>query len=170
MYNIGDFKFVGDSESVFNKLMEHLKEKKLLITDIQGNPLSESEILNILNLNDQYSFYTKHIYEIEKEFIEDFNLYVSKVEEKFKEISDIEDKSLIITAFVEVLEALIELQKVSKYFNFSVIDIESINALAEKALERIEEDDIDYIIDVLEYELIPKLNNTKSKLLERQCH
>ena len=170
MYIVGDLSIKGDLKTVFNKIMKYLKENQLLITDEQGTPLNEVEISEILKSNNSYHFRTSKISIIEDDFIKNTIDYINKAETLYKEIAEAENEGLIIQAFIDLTNSLAEIQKVSGYFNIHIISIEQINNLASMALEKVQQGDIEFVNDIIEYEILPQLVDFKTKLLERQSH
>lgn len=169
MYTVGKQKFIGDkSENILNQIQTHLYQNQLVITDNKGTPLEENEILNIISTHSTYCFNTTSISDIENGFISEIIDYIKKVENHFTQLSMSNDNGHIINIFIDLINSLIEIESTVGYFGIDFLNVEQIKEIANKALSRIEKGDIEYILDLMEYEIIPTLLNFESKLLERQ--
>jgi hypothetical protein len=172
LYIINNERFYPNSgmENLFKKIKSHLHENQLVLADSSGAPLAETEIINIITSNSTYSFNSISISEIEDGFVHEMLEYVEKVEKYFSELSISSNSELIINTFIDLINSLTEIIKVANYYEFYFISIDNINEIANKAVSRIEAGDIDFILDIMEYEIIPSLLDFKSKLIERQHH
>lgn len=172
MYTIENQTFYLNSDigSLLKEMQSYLHEKHLVITDNKGIPIDDKEIVNIVSTNQTYRFYTTSVSVLENEFIIEMIDYVERLEKHFPKIAASNDKVLIVNSFIEIINSVVELEGVSKYFNMNVVNIERINEIVNRALVRIEQDDLEYIIDVIEYEMSPIFSELKSRLLERQSH
>ncbi|QXE00959.1 hypothetical protein [Terribacillus sp. DMT04] len=168
MYKIGDMEFLNNNkEDLYEEIKVYLHEKQFIINDESGAPLSEKAFMEIIASHSSYSFSVKQISTIEKEFIEELVIYIEKVKDKVDSFSKSNDKELIINGFINLINSLIEIQATAGYFEIEIIDIEYINELATRAISRIEDGDYDFLVDVMEYELVPSLVHFKNKLPER---
>jgi hypothetical protein len=172
LYTINNEKFYPSNglEILLKQIKTYLYENQLILAGSNGDSLTETEIINIIAVNPTYSFNTISVSEVENGFINEMLDYVEKVEKYFTQLSDSNDNEFIINTFIDLINSLTEIVKVAEHYKVNFLSIENINEIANKAISRIEIGDIDFLLDVMEYEIIPSLHDFKSKLLERQNH
>jgi len=93
------------------------------------------------------------------DFKEELHTYILKVKAYIETARETEDFSSMMTSFIQVTEALIEFEAVANFLGKKLIDQEQIQTISIKALEQAEEGNIDYILDLMEYELLPILQH-----------
>lgn len=140
-------------------LKSYLATEKLVIVGPNKELVTEQEIEQILmNLTAKVNLTAICSSEILKEFKEELHSYILKVEEYIEVAREAENFSTTMTSFVQVLEALIEFEVVANFLQKKLIDSEQINVISTKALKQAEEKNTEYILDLLEYELLPMLH------------
>ncbi|WP_046174425.1 hypothetical protein [Domibacillus indicus] len=141
-----------------DNLKTFLYKEKLVIIDDTNVPVSSSGI-NAICDNSEEIYHLKAIKtnSILRDFKEELAVYINKVTHFVDETRETENYSSVPNAFIQVAEALIEFNKVADYLQKELIDINSLNNLSEKALIQTESGNIEYVLDLIEYELLPIL-------------
>ncbi|MET3697648.1 hypothetical protein SAMN05877753_106246 [Bacillus oleivorans] len=172
MFIINKEKFSSKNgiDNLLKEIKFYLHENQLVLTNSKGVPLTEEEIENIISSNPSYKFDSISVSELETEIVNDMVDYIKRVEKNFSEISQSNNNEKIINSYIELINSMIEIVKVAEHFDIEFLTPEQINEITNKSISRIEKGDIEFIIDVMEYELIPMLFDFKENLLERQYH
>lgn len=139
-------------------LKDFLATEKLVVTGQNEELLTEQEIKQILvNLPTTIKFTAISSSKVLLDFKEELNTYILKVEAYIDTTRETEDFSSTMASFVEVTEALLEFEVVANFLDKKLIDREQIQTISKKALEQAEEGNADYLLDLIEYELLPIL-------------
>lgn len=154
--------------TLMKEIKTYLHDNQLVLTNDTGIPLVEEEITNIISTNPTYTFDSVSVSKIEVDFVNEISSFVVKVEKQFNQLTSVNDKGLIINGFIEFTNSLIEIERAAQYFDINFIKFDQINEIASKVVSRVESNDLDFVLDIMEYELIPILQNFKERLLERQ--
>lgn len=172
LYIIKDQKFylTDGVETLLKEINGFLNKQKIVITDENGNPIEEDIIISIILNYREYQFITKPVSVIENEFAEEVIQYVEKVNNNYPTLFQSMNKDIVINSFIELVNSILEIGKTAQYFELDFIPTNEVNELTNVALQRLELGDADYISDMVEYEIIPSLNDFKDKLKERLYH
>jgi hypothetical protein len=168
MYIINNREFHVENglSSAISEIQFYLNQQQLVLVRENGTPFNYEEIEDIINTNSKYKFDTMSVKELEHGFINETIDYIDKVEKHFEKLSTKNDK-LIINTFIDVINSLAEIAHVTDFRGMDFWKIEEINEISRKAVSRIEVGDINYLVDILEFEIVPGLLDYKMKMLER---
>ncbi|MGC5324881.1 hypothetical protein [Brevibacillus sp. SYSU BS000544] len=172
MIKVGEYTFNKKEtlKETLNTILEYLRINNLIIVDEIGTPLSESQVNEQLENNNDVVFYTKTISNLEQETIDETLAYVKKVRSWIIENIEENNDSNLSQSFVTILEALLELEKVSTYFSIDAITAIKIQTLSQKALPQMEQGNEEYLRDLLEYEILPSIQLMEKHLVERKIN
>lgn len=141
-------------------LRAYLNKKGIILVDDSDVPYSEEQILCLLE-KECVEFKTKTIAQLEEETIEESMQYIVRVERKIYELIDSDNAENVFKWFPEILNAFIELEKISRYFNSNIVSLEKIDIYAKKGLSQMNEQNDNYLRELIEYELLPLLDDFK---------
>ncbi|WP_339060492.1 hypothetical protein [Tepidibacillus marianensis] len=150
-----------------NEIKKYLRENNLIIVDQSENPFSFEEIESMILNETEPIFYVKYIVDLEKETIKDTIEYINNAEKRIHDIIEENNQVSIVQAFVKLMEALVSLEKIMSHFGSETLTSSWIQTISEKALSQIEKENYSYLVDLLEYEIMPKLVELKEALLQR---
>jgi len=140
------------------KLVEFLFVEKLVVTKEDNHPMNEEELNTVLmNIDEKVQLTAVHSSVLVREFKQELQNYNLRIEEYIDDTRQSEDFSTVTTSFVEVTEALLEFSAVSTFLQKELIDQEQIQELTGKALQQLEVGNTEYLLDLLEYEILPIL-------------
>jgi len=141
-------------------LKVYLATEKLVVTGPNEELLSEQEIEQVLvKFPATIKLVAIGSSKLLMDFKEELHTYILKVKAYIETARETEDFSSMMTSFIQVTEALIEFEAVANFLGKKLIDQEQIQTISIKALEQAEEGNIDYILDLMEYELLPILQH-----------
>lgn len=141
-------------------LKVYLATEKLVLTGQNEELLTEKEIEQMLvNLSTTIKLTATGSSKILMDFKEELHTYMLKVEAYIETTRETEDYSSIMASFVQVTEALLEFEAVANFLEKNLIDQEQIQTISIKALEQAEEGNTEYLLDLMEYELLPILQH-----------
>jgi hypothetical protein len=152
-----------DREESLREIKQYLQQELIVLIGEDGIPLNENQIREQL-LNPDAEFNSKKINGLELEAISEATDYIERAEVGIKELLEEIDLVVIFKSFTDLMEALMYLEQLTRYFSFGIISIEKINAFGEKALVQMEKGNSSYLLDVIEYECLPLLLETKECL------
>lgn len=166
MFKIGDKQFEKktDVNETMKELRQYLSKNGIILVNEFDVPYSEDQIRELLTREDTV-FKTKEVVELEKETIEESLLYIQKVNSKMQELIECDSEDEVYKWFPEIINAFLEMEKISNYFGSDVIKLEKIDSFARKALLQIEEKNEGYLREIIEYEFIPMLGDFKKFLI-----
>ncbi|WP_025028332.1 hypothetical protein [Caldalkalibacillus mannanilyticus] len=153
-------------EAVF----QYLKENHLLIVDEDHIPLMEEVIIQKLAAEESPQFITRSIQEVESETIQSVIEFIDQAEKNIKELADENNKAKIFQAFSDIVETFVELQSLTEYFDVAFPSEEKIKELSKKGLAQMENQNESYLLDLLEYECLPILEELRDQLAERNVN
>ncbi|MFJ8246268.1 hypothetical protein [Peribacillus asahii] len=156
-----------DPIKIKKAVKSYLHRENLVLIDKCGESLDEKEISELL-FNSAGDIYLKAIDTsvLLNEFGKELNLYIKRVEQYIEDIRDSEDFSTVNSSFVQVIESILEFSKVETFLSKNLIDELAIKDLTEKAFIQVEKGNNEYILDLMEYELLPVLHNFLSEINE----
>ncbi|MER2076732.1 hypothetical protein [Psychrobacillus psychrotolerans] len=147
-------------ELVGQQLKEYLLKEKLIIIKSNQEPMSQDELATLLKSNEaEFRLVAMHTSILLREFKEELESYIQKVETYIEDMRESEIFSDVLNGFVQVIEALLEFTSVEKFLQKSLVNQQQVNELSTKALTRAEEGNLEYVLDVLEYEVLPLLQH-----------
>lgn len=139
-------------------LKEFLIAEKLVVVKKENQPMSEQELNHaLMNITEKLQLTAVRSSVLIREFKEELHSYNLRVEKYINDTRQSEDFTNITTSFVEVTEALLEFSTVSNYLQKEMINKELIQELSEKALQQVEVGNTEYLLDLMEYEILPIL-------------
>lgn len=150
---------------------EHLKNflitERLVIVNKNDEPILQQE-LSVLLLGNPKEIKLKAINSsiLLRGFKEELHNYILKVELYIENTRENEDFSSMINSFIQVVEALIEFSSVEDFLQKEMVPQQQINDISKKAIEQAEVGNNEYILDLLEYELLPILHNFLNEINE----
>ena len=143
-----------------NSLKVYLASEKLVLLNKMKNSYMNNEMEQILmNLPSAINLTAIRSSELLADFKEELHSYILKVEGYIDTTRETEDFSTTMTSFVQVSEALLEFEVVANFLEKKLIDQDQIQTITKKALEQAEEGNTEYLLDLMEYELLPILQN-----------
>jgi hypothetical protein len=155
-------------EETWKDIQAYLHDHQLILVDEQGIALNENQIIAKLATEAVCEFYTKEVKELEQETIDEVVCYIDQVEGKVEELLESDQRETLTQSFVDLMEALLEMSTLCRYFQLDVLTEEKVRDLLQKALPRMEQGDEQYMLDVIEYEIIPMMVSVKQALTERK--
>jgi hypothetical protein len=170
MIKIGNqtFERKNTLKETWKNIQNYLHENQLILVDEQGIALNENQIIAKLTTETVCEFYTKEVKELERETIDEVICYIGQVEGKVEELLESDQREILTQSFVDLMEALLEISTLCRYFHLDVLTEEKVRDLFQKALPRVEQRDEQYMLDVIEYEMIPMMVSVKQALTERK--
>lgn len=150
-------------DETLKALRVYLDKNRIILVDQFDAPYSEEQIVELLN-SEYVDFRIKTISELEKETIEESLKYINRVEQKVNEVINSTQPNEVFQLFTEILGAFVQMEKICKYFNSTIINMEEIDDIAKKALAQIEDENEYYIREITEYELLPMVCSFKEFL------
>ncbi|WP_339210968.1 hypothetical protein NSQ41_03055 [Aeribacillus sp. FSL K6-8210] len=156
-------------EEALTKIKEYLWKHHLIIINNENVPLTDSQLEEVIkqNENQQVFFKAIKIKELLFEIYSELNDYVDKIEQYIDNIRDEENYSSVQEAFANVVEALIEFSNTQKYLDINVIDPKRLEEFSLKALRQTQLGNVEYVLDLMEYELVPLFKRLLKQLEER---
>ncbi len=147
-------------ETVAQQLKDYLFKEKLIIVKQDQEPVSQDELASLLMSNaPELRLAAMHASVLLREFKEELENYIQKVENYVEDMRETEDFSEVLDGFAQVIEALLMFSAVEEFLQKSLIDQQQVNELSTKVLTRAEEGNLEYVLDVLEYEVLAILHH-----------
>ncbi|MCL6611781.1 MAG: hypothetical protein K6T66_09620 [Peptococcaceae bacterium] len=156
-------------EETMKALRLHLHNNKIIIVDENDVPCTDDQIIALMS-NDYVEFKTKPIVQLEKETIFESISCTEKLEKKMADMLDSDNPNEVFKYFPGILESLLELAKICKYFNSPIIKQEKIIEYARKSVVQMEENNDNYLREITEYEFIPMISEFKKFLLRGKAN
>lgn len=165
MIKIGDklFEKKLTIDETLKALRDYLNKNGIILVDEFDVPYSEEQILSLLE-NNCVEFKTKTIAKLEEETIVESLEYIIRVEKKIYEVIESDNAEDVFKWFPEILNAFIELGKISSYFDSNIISFDKIDEYAKKGLSQMNEQNDSYLREIIEYEFLPLLEDFKEFL------
>ncbi|WP_342566961.1 hypothetical protein MKY09_14380 [Psychrobacillus sp. FSL K6-4046] len=140
-------------------LRDYLIKKKLVLVNNNDEPVSFQDLSEIL-LGNSKEIKLKGISSsiILREFKEELHNYILRVEQYIEVSRQNENYSSMLDNFVQVVEAIIEFSKIGNFLQKELVSHQQINNISTMAFEQAKVGNKEYILDLLEYELLPVLN------------
>lgn len=151
-------------EKSYETATEHLKEflfkEKLVVVKEGDDPMSQEELSTILKSDvKEIKLTAMKSSTLLRGFKEELHTYILKVEQYIENIRETEEFSTVSKSFVQVTEALLEFSSVEEYLQKELVQQPQIEDISRKALEQAKVGNNEYILDLLEYELLPILHH-----------
>lgn len=145
----------------------YLLDNKLVLVNNEGETLSEKEI-NELFFD---SISNQHLQAISTltlltDFKMELDLYIHKVQEFIDDKRDSGNLSIVSVGFIQLIESTTNFSVVSSFIQKDLIDEVTIKELTKKAFEQAELGNVEYILDLMEYELLPILHDLLNEIQE----
>lgn len=162
MIYINGFVVTGSNEYevVLKEVKDFISTRRLLIVDSNNDPMSQEQLSTLLLHNSgeiQLTAIETSI--VLRAFKEELDAYTLKVEQYVDNTRASEDFSSVLNSYAQVTEALIKFISVEEFLQKQLLDKQLLNELTHKCLKRAEEGNFEYILDIMEYELLPLLRN-----------
>lgn len=154
---VNEYKVTNEKEVEIVKehLEEYLSKEKLIIVDHEGQPISQEGLSQLLLENvSELRLAAKSTSVMLREFKEELVSYIQNVETYIERMRENENFSDVLNGFIQVTEALLQFSSVEAFLQKSLVDQEQLNDLSTKALMRAKEGNYEYVLDLLEYELL----------------
>lgn len=157
----------NELEIMVQQLKDYLFVEKLIIIKDDQEPMSQDELTSLL-INNSSDIYLVaiHISVLLRDFKEELAVYIQKVEKYVEDMREIENFSGVLDGFVQVTEAILEFTVLEQLLQKNLIDKEQLNEVSAKALLRAEEENYEYVLDLLEYELLSNLQHIFDEIIE----
>lgn len=157
-----------ENQKIAEKMLKmYLTTEKLVLIREDNEIVDEQEIGTIL-INRPAIVKLKAIRTsaLLRDFKEELQNYILRVEEYVEATRESEDFSMVMTSFVQVTEGILEFSAVAKFLQKDLIDQQQIHEITKKALQQAEAGNNEYLLDLLEYELIPMIYHFLSETIE----
>jgi len=149
-----------DIQVVEKSVKSYLTEQKLVIMNEDNHPMNEEELQdNIANYSGTLKLTAITTSMLLREFKGELHNYILKVEDYIGDTRETEDFSTVSISFIQATEALLEFEVVAEFLQKKLINQQTIQDISRKALEQAKIGNSEYILDLLEYELLPILNH-----------
>lgn len=147
-----------DKLVLFQEVKSYLVKHKLIIINGENEPLSEEEIQNkLFNMEETLKLTAITISKLLYEFKGELSNYIVKIENYIEDTRENENYHSVAESFIQVIEALLQFKVVSNYLHKEIISEHHIQTISQKALNQAEIGNNIYLLDLLEYELLPLL-------------
>lgn len=147
-------------EAVVKQLKDYLFNEKLVIVKKDQEPMSQGEVARLLMSNEpELRLAAMHTSVLLRGFKEELESYILKVETYVEDMRETENYSEVLGDFVQVIEGLLTFSAIEKFLQKSLINQQHVNELSSKALKRAEEGNFEYVLDILEYEVLAILHH-----------
>ncbi|WNF22611.1 hypothetical protein [Mesobacillus jeotgali] len=171
MIYINEVPVAGDLnlELLKREIKAYLHKEKLVLIDQSGNILSENKVNSLLESSiekDQLFLQGVKTNLLLRDFKDELILYIKKVEDYIENVRDTEDFSTVKDSFVQIIESVLEFTSVSDFLQKDLIGQDTVKELAQKAFAQAESGNDVYILDLIEYELLPLLNHFSEGIQE----
>lgn len=145
----------------------YLHKNRLVLVNNEGQPMSDEEMKTLLsNLNGVQKLKAVSTSNLLRDLKQELQLYNKKVESYVENVRDNEDFSTVITSFAQVMEGILEFSAVATFMKKDFIDPSYMQQLTEKAFAGAETGEGEYVLDMIEYELLPILNRLYDEINE----
>lgn len=147
-------------ETVAQQLKDYLFKEKLVIIRPDKEPASQDELASLLISGaSELRLAAIHTSVLLRGYKEELESYVQKVETYVDDMREKENFTGVLVGFVQVTEALLEFAAVEEFLQKKLLDQHELNEISSKALARAEEGNFEYVLDVMEYELLTILHH-----------
>lgn len=153
---------------LIESINNYLKKEKLILLNNERMPFSNEEVNTILANNTDFNFIATSLVFFEKETSKETLSYVRKVIHEVNKIINLElevNLLSVITDLLEGIEDLIIFEKNYEIINFEKLDVHKISL---EILSEYQSGNENYILDVLEFELLPLYIKLEALLKERE--
>lgn len=149
-----------DIEIAAQDLKGYLATKRLLIVNDAKEPMSHQQLSAILSSNtEEIRLAAIETSVVLRAFKEELAAYILKVEQYIESTRETEDYSTVLTSYTQVTEALLDFSVVEEFLQKDLLDHQYLSDISSKCLKRGEEGNFEYILDIMEYELLPLFEN-----------
>lgn len=162
------FKRKDTLEETWKDIKEFLHNNQVIVVDSNGVALSENQIIEKLTTETNFEFFTKNVFELEKETISEVIRYIDQVEVNVATVLESNDIESLIQSFADLMEALLEITSLCEYFQVDELNGEKVHSLLQKALPRVDQKDEQYMLDVIEYEIIPIMQSVREAFAKKE--
>jgi hypothetical protein len=169
MIKINDREFKNESViEIIDSINDYLKEEKLILINNEGMPLCNKEVNTILANNTDFNFIATSLAFFEEETIKETLSYVKKVIHEVNRIINLDLEVNLLSVITDLLEGIEDLKILERNYeiiNFEILDVQKISL---EILSEYQSGNENYILDVLEFELLPLYTNLEVLLKERE--
>ncbi|WP_427138358.1 hypothetical protein [Psychrobacillus psychrodurans] len=149
----------NELEIVAQQLKDYLFKEKLIIVREDQVPVTQEELASLLQTNaPEIRLVAMYTTVLLREFKEELENYIQKVEVYIEDMRETENFSDVLNGFVQTTEALLEFSVVQEFLQKSLVNQQQVNDISTKTLARAEEGNLEYVLDILEYEVLPILH------------
>lgn len=158
----------GTHHMLFTKLEEYIKINNLVIVDENDVPLGRDEVFALIKKSEKCYLKAVQTNQLLSDFYMELNSYIDKVESYVDRVRENErNLHSIPTAFINIMEALIEFSRIHSYVQTNIIDLEFLEEISLKSLQQVQHGNLDYILDLIDYEIVPLLKDLRDSIGER---
>lgn len=169
MIKINNHEFKNENAiELIESINDYLKEKKLILVNKDGIPLCNEEVNTILANYKEFNFIAKSLVFFKEETRKETLIYVKKVIDTVGKIVNLDLKVNLLSVISDLLEGIEDLilfEKSNSIKNFEVLNVQKISL---QILSEYQSGNENYILDVLEFELLPLYINLEALLKERE--
>ncbi|MDV6376988.1 hypothetical protein ORD22_01760 [Sporosarcina sp. GW1-11] len=166
IYINGD-RIAEDIDNIAKTINEYLIREKMVLVDENNIPLNPSAIENLVIQNNAPQYLRAiHTTQLLREFKQELNGYIEKVNQYIDDIRDLDDQLSVINGYTSVVEAILSFIPITNFIQKDLINSDFLQSISEKVFERAQLNDMSFIIDVIEYELLPLLQNVSDEIQE----
>ena len=147
-------------EAVAQQLQGYLFKEKLILVNSNQEPFLQEELSELLmSKGEELKLTAIQSSVLLREFKLELESYIQRVEAYIEDIRESENFTDVLSGFVQVMEALLEFSAVEQFLQKDLVDQQQLNELSTKVLARAEEGNLEYVLDVLEYEVLDILHH-----------
>lgn len=154
------------AEEEFKLIMNYLADHQLVIVNIEEVPLRDEEVLNSLLEKEVIHFSLKSVADLELDTVRNVLQYIETAEYHISLLDEEADNKVIFQAFVDVMEALDYFSSLSDYLKLNAVNSEKLHNISLKGLQQMEQENEEYILELLQYECLPMLMELRTELVE----
>ncbi|TQR17378.1 hypothetical protein [Psychrobacillus vulpis] len=141
-------------------LKSYLTTEKLILVNEHNELISNEEIEELLSKRAEVvKLVAIRISTLVRDFKEELHNYILEVEDYIENTRDCEDFSDTLSSFIQVTEALLQFSKVEDFLQKELINQQHLLEISEKSIQQAEVGNNEYVLDLIEYELLPILHN-----------
>jgi hypothetical protein len=160
----------GSVSEIFNTIKEYLSRENLILISHNGVPLSHDDLYTIMNNNESYDFNAVSIFELEYETILNTVNYLESSISEIEQILTLEKEVNLLSVITDLLNSMEELMVLDQHFDMGVFHDFNIHKISLDILSEYETGNQNYILDILEFECLPKYIKLLTLLKERESN
>lgn len=168
MIYVNNIDITSENElDIISTIKAFLTKEKMILVNEENLPIDNKDLEEIvLNMEENLFLNAIHTNSIIRDFVVELKEYVSKVEEYVENVRDTEDFSTVTDSFINITEALLEFSTVAIFLQKELVDQIQLKELTNRSLIGAESGNLEYVLDIIEYELLPILHRILNEINE----